>query len=151
MKSFPWRTWLRNHPLFADLSEQELTDLLQEEVSQEHQCPQDSVLLRGGEEGDSIFLLGSGSVRVTLGAGGSPLMSVAIIQAGEIIGEMAVLERKPRSATVVTREPCVLLEVAGAEIRKLLDRHPTMQVHLYTLVRDRLRQWFQRLGSGGAS
>jgi CRP-like cAMP-binding protein len=95
-----------------------------------------------------MFLLSTGSVQISLEGTEGPLMPVAVIQAGEIFGEMAVLERKPRSATVVTREPCVLLEIAGAEIRKLLNTHPTMQVQLYTLVRDRLRQWFQSLGTG---
>jgi CRP/FNR family transcriptional regulator len=67
-------------------------------------------------------------------------MSLAILQADEIFGEMAVLERKPRAATVVAREDCFLLEVAGEEIRKLLEAHPEMQVKLYTVVRDRLKQ-----------
>jgi CRP-like cAMP-binding protein len=73
-------------------------------------------------------------------------MPVAVLQAGEIFGEMAVLERRPRSATVIAQEQCVLLEVAGAEIRKLLERHPEIEVKMYTVMRDRLRQWFQRLG-----
>ena len=75
-------------------------------------------------------------------------MPLAILQAGEIFGEMAVLERRPRSATVLARENCLLLEVAGEEIRRLLEAHPEMQVQMYTVVRDRLRQWFQSLGSG---
>ena len=148
MKSFPWQNWLRRHPLFTSLNEQEIAELLSDEVSQERVYPQDSIILSGGEGGDSVFLLGSGSVQVTLGGTGGPFMPVAFLQAGEIFGEMAVVEHKPRSATVVAREKCLLLEVAGEEIRKLLDRHPVMEVQLYTVVRDRLRQWFQSLGAG---
>jgi len=148
MKSFPWNPWLRRHPVFASLTEQEIAALLRDEASQERVFPQDRVILKGGEDGDSLFLLGSGSAQISLGETEGPLMPVAILQAGEIFGEMAVLERKPRSATVVTLEPCVLLEIAGAEIRKLLDTHPAIQVQLYTLVRDRLQQWFQNLETG---
>jgi CRP/FNR family cyclic AMP-dependent transcriptional regulator len=148
MKSFPWHDWLRQHPLFASLTEHEIAALLRDEVSHEREYPQGSVLLRGGEEGDSVLLLGVGSVQIILEGAGSPPIPVAVLHAGEIIGEMAVLERRPRSATVVAQEPCVLLEVAGAEIRHLMDTHPLMQVQLYTLVRDRLRQWFQRLDAG---
>jgi CRP-like cAMP-binding protein len=110
--------------------------------------PQDTVILKGGEVGDSVFLISSGSVQITLQGTEGPSRPLATVQAGEIFGEMAVLERQPRSATVVASESCVLLEVAGEEIRHLLEAHPEMEVKLYTVVRDRLRQWFHSLGSG---
>jgi CRP-like cAMP-binding protein len=148
MKSFNWQTLLRNHPIFSSLTEAEIANLLRDEVSHERVCPPDTVILRESEVSDSIFLISSGSVQVTLQGTGRPLRSLAILQAGEIFGEMAVLERRPRSATVVAREQCLLLEVAGEEIRKLLAAHLEVQVKLYTLVRDRLRQWFHSLGAG---
>lgn len=146
MKSFPWNSWLHQHTLFASLTAQEITTLLSDDVSQEHTYPQDQVIVQGGTEGDSLFLLGAGSVQVLLEGTKGPRLPVAIGQAGEIFGEMAVLERKPRSATVITREPCVVLEITGAAIRTLLDAHPALHVQLYTLMRDRLQQWFQHLG-----
>ena len=149
MKSFDWQNLLRSHPIFSSLSEEEIVNLVSDEVSHERVCPPDAVILREGEAGDSIFLIGSGSVQVTLRGTGGPLMPLAILQAGEIFGEMAVLERRPRSATVVAREECVLLEVAGEEMRRLLAAHLEVQVKIYTVVRDRLRQWFHSLGVGG--
>ena len=140
MKSFNWQNLLRSHPIFSSLNEEEIASLLRNEVSQERVYPQDTVILRGGEVGDSIFLISSGSVQITLGGTGGPLFPLAILQAGEIFGEMAVLERKPRSATVLAKEDCLLLEVAGEEIRNLLEAHLEMQVKMYTIIRDRLRQ-----------
>lgn len=148
MKSFNWQDLLRSHPLFSSLNEEEIANLLTEEVSQERVYPQGTVILRGGEVGDSVFLISSGAVEVTLRGTTGPLQPLALLQAGEIFGEMAVLERRPRSATVLAKENCLLLEVAGAELRKRLEAHPEMQVKIYTLVRDRLRQWFQSLGAG---
>jgi CRP/FNR family cyclic AMP-dependent transcriptional regulator len=147
MKSVNWQDLLRSHPLFSSLDEGEIANLLRDEVSQERVYPQDTVILREGEGSDSVFLISSGSVQVTLQGTRGPLIPLAILQAGEIFGEMAVLERRPRSATVLARENCLLLEVAGEEIRKLLEAHPEMQVKMYTVVRDRLRHWFQSLGS----
>ena len=140
MKSFDWQHLLQNHPIFSSLNEEEITNLLRDEVSQERVYPQDTVILREGEVSDSVFLLSSGSVQVTLWGTRGPLIALATLHAGELFGEMAVLERRPRSATVFAREECVLLEVAGEEIRKLLGAHPEVQVKLYTVVRDRLRQ-----------
>lgn len=148
MKSFNWQNLLRSHPIFSSLTEEEIANLLRDEVSHERVYPQDTVILREGEVSDSVFLISSGSVQVTLRGTRGPLRPLAILQAGEIFGEMAVLERRPRSATVVARENCLLLEVAGEEIRKLLAAHLEVQVKMYTVVRDRLRQWFQSLGAG---
>jgi CRP-like cAMP-binding protein len=140
MKSVEWQNFLRSHPIFSSLNEEELAYLLQDEVSQERVYPQGSIILRGGEAGDSMFLLRSGSVQVTLGGAGEPRFSLATIQAGEIFGEMAVLERRPRSATVLAREECLLLEIAGEEIRRLVEAHLEMQVKMYTIIRDRLKE-----------
>ena len=142
MKSFNWQNLLQSHPIFSSLNEEEIANLLRDEVSQERAYPRGTVILRGGEVGDSVFLISSGSVQVTLGGGrtGGPFFPLAILQPGEIFGEMAVLERRPRSATVLAKENCLLLEIAGEEIRKLLEAHLEMEVKMYTIIRDRLRQ-----------
>lgn len=140
MKSFHWQNFLSSHPIFSSLNEEEIVTLLKDEGSQERMFPQGAVILKGGDSGDSIFLIGSGSVQVALQGNAGPVFPLAILQAGEIFGEMAVLERRPRSATVLAREQCVLLEIAGNEIRKLLDTHLELQVKMYTVIRDRLKQ-----------
>ncbi|MBI3757493.1 MAG: cyclic nucleotide-binding domain-containing protein [Deltaproteobacteria bacterium] len=144
MKSVNWQNLLQSHPIFSSLTEKEIASLLQDEVSQERVYSQGAVILRGGEVGDSVFLISSGSVQVTLWGTSGPLFPLAILQAGEIFGEMAVLERRPRSATVLAKENCLLLEIAGEEIRKLLEAHLEMQVKMYTIIRDRLRQASQQ-------
>ncbi len=140
MKSVNWQNLLQSHPIFSSLNESEIASLLRDEVSQERVYPQGAVILRGGEVGDSVFLIHSGSVQVTLGGTAGPSFPLAILHAGEIFGEMAVLERRPRSATVLARENCLLLEISGEEIRGLLEAHLEMQVKLYTIIRDRLRE-----------
>lgn len=146
MKSFSWQSLLRPHPLFVSLPHEEIESLLGDEGSQERRYSQDAVILHEGEVGDSIFLIGSGAVQVTLRGTGGPVTLLAVLEAGDIFGEMAVLEHTPRSATVSAKEECVLLEITGERIRALLDAHPRMQVVMYTLVRDRLKQWFHLLG-----
>ncbi len=148
MKSFNWQNLLQSHPLFSSLNEEEIADLLKDAVSQEHSYSQGAAILKEGEVGDSLFLISSGSVQVALRGEGGPSTSLAVLQAGDIFGEMAVLERRPRSATVLANEDCVLLEITGENIRKLLEVHPEMQVKLYTIARDRMKQWFRSLGTG---
>jgi CRP/FNR family transcriptional regulator, cyclic AMP receptor protein len=149
MTSTNWPNFLRSHTLFSSLNEEEIGNLLKDEVSQERSYSQGIAILKEGEVGDSVFLISSGSVQIALRGAGGPATSLAILQAGDIFGEMAVLERRPRSATVLAKEECLLLEIAGENIRKLLEVHPEMQVKLYTIARDRMRHWFHSLGAGG--
>ncbi len=58
----------------------------------------------------------------------------------EFFGEMAVLERRLRSATVTAKEQCLLLEVNGEEFRKLLETHPDMRSQVYAKMSTRLGQ-----------
>jgi CRP-like cAMP-binding protein len=148
MKSFNWYDFLRSHSLFSSLNEEELGNLLKGEVSQERKYSQGTAILREGEVGDSLFLISSGAVQVALRGTSGPAVALDIISTGEIFGEMAVLERRPRTATVTAKEDCVLLEIAGATIRKLLETHPEMQVKMYTVARDRMKQWFHSLSPG---
>ncbi|MBM4259686.1 MAG: cyclic nucleotide-binding domain-containing protein [Deltaproteobacteria bacterium] len=148
MKSFNWHDMLRGHSIFSSLREDEIANLLRDEISQEHSYAPGTTIIKEGDAGDSMFLLSVGSVQVALTGNGGPMVRLAVIQAGEIFGEMAVLERKPRSATVFAAEHCLLLEIGGTDIRQLLEAHPAMQVKLYTVARDRLSHWFRSLGPG---
>jgi CRP/FNR family cyclic AMP-dependent transcriptional regulator len=148
MKSLNWQNFLRSHHLFSNLHDEEIAHLLSDEVSQERSYPEGTAILKEGEVGDSVFLIRTGSVQVMLRGPEGPAILLAVLQSGEIFGEMAVLERRPRSATVVAKENCLLLEIAGKDIRKFLETHPEMQVKLYTVARDRLKHWFHSLGPG---
>lgn len=139
MQSFNWQGLLRHHSLFSSLNEAEIAQLLKDEASQERAYPPGSVILREGEFGDSLFLIGSGSVQVTLQGPEGQLIPLAILQADEFFGELAVLERRPRSATVTAREQCLLLEVKGEAFRKLLEAHPDLRSKVYTKMSERLR------------
>jgi len=138
MKSFNWQDLLRGHPLFSSLTEEEIAQLLKDEASQEKAYPQGSVILSEGEFGDSLFLIGSGSVQVARRGTAGQHLPLAILQAAGFFGEIAVLERRPRSAMVTARENCMLLEVKGEEFRKLLEAHPDIRSKVRATMSERL-------------
>lgn len=80
----------------------------------------DRHLLRAGEEPTAAYVLVAGRVRVTAGDG-SP---IATMTAPAIVGELAVLEGRPRSADVVALEPLRALRVEAADLRVLVADHP---------------------------
>lgn len=68
--------------------------------------PARSVLLRQGDPGTHVVLLASGSTLVTLTGPNGERALLAIRGPGELLGELAVLDAQPRSASVIAAEPC---------------------------------------------
>lgn len=140
MKTFDWQRLLRQHSLFSSLSEEEIARLLDDEVSQERDCPQDQVILREGIWADSIFLIGSGAVSVVLLKKDGEKVTLSTLRGGEFFGEMALLEKRPRSATVIANERCSLLEIKGDEFLKLMHDHSDIEFKVMLNLSERLRQ-----------
>ncbi len=133
MQSVNWPDFFKHHPTFSSLSEPEVSQLLKSGAAQERAYSQGSSIITQGDSGDSVFLIGSGSVQVTVF--GAP---VAVLKEGEFFGEIAVIERKPRTATVSAKESCLLLEIAGDEFRNLLAAHPDIQSKVHAKMSTRL-------------
>ncbi len=92
-------------------------------------------ILTEGEDGDSAYLLVSGAVKVTVGKN-----RVAVLNAGEVFGEMSLLEPGPRSATVSATTDVECTVTTYDEFIASLQDHPEQAiVFMRTLVR-RLRQ-----------
>ncbi len=106
MKSFDWGSFLKRHPLFSSLNEEEREWLLNDDVSEERDWRQGTEILTKGEVGDSIFLIGSGSVQIPLLKEDGPKITLSLLKKGEFFGEMAVFEGRRRSATVTAKCIC---------------------------------------------
>jgi CRP-like cAMP-binding protein len=139
MKSVDWKSFLQQHPVFSSLSAEEITRLLGGQEAQERTYPQDGVIISAGESGDSLFLIGAGSVQVSRAG-----VLLSTLSAGDFFGEIAVIERTPRSATVAAKEPCILLEVQGEAFRKLLETHPEIRDKVSAKARERMQQSSQQ-------
>ncbi|KAF2775104.1 Crp/FNR family transcriptional regulator [Streptomyces sp. OM5714] len=101
--------------------------------------PARSVLLRQGDPATHVILLESGSVLVTLTGPEGESALLAIRGAGELLGELAVLDDKPRSATVVAAEECRVHIVPAPEFLAFVERHgllTPMLRHAITRVRE---------------
>ena len=100
--------------------------------------PADRPILRQGESGHTAYLLLSGCVKV-LGneADREPLLAIRI--GGDLVGEMAVLSRKPRSATVSACAETAARAIPGEELRAFLHRCPEAAIEVAAMISERLR------------
>ncbi len=96
------------------------------------------VIFHEGAEGDSMFLVWSGRLAIVKGDLESPFI-LAYRIAGEIFGEMALLENQPRSASIIALEDTRLLELSRSRFEQLLNEQPAVSRSIMEVLSARLR------------
>ncbi len=127
---------LKQVPLFAELSLDEL-QAIASVTTEESFLPGDA-LVRQGELGDKLFILMSGKARVVRG---TAVLDKTIVElgAGEVVGEMGLLDEEPRSASVIALAPIQTLSLQRAPFLRLLYQYPEMAERLMRVLVRRIR------------
>lgn len=130
---------LRPVRIFRDLSDDALAQLAAQ-VRMRHFRLGDG-LIRQGECSDAMYVITEGRVRVQRIDTGTdkPPAVLAELGAGEVVGEMGVLDNQPRSATVVAISNVETLELGAAQLTTLMVHHPEVREALRRVVSKRLR------------
>jgi CRP-like cAMP-binding protein len=97
------------------------------------------VLYRQGEPGESLVVVLEGRLKVVKMTADAKEVVLAFLGAGDIIGEMAVLDGNPRSAGVVAMEPVDAVSIYRRDLVPILKRYPDAMMGLLAAVSRRLR------------
>ena len=135
-------TRLRQVPLFAELADDDLARICSD-VADVRLAPGE-VLFHEGDRADRAFLVASGEVEI-LKATGSREALIAVRSQGEVIGEMALLEAAPRSATVRARTATELVSIPRGALDDLLTTSPSAARAVFGLLTRRVRETHDRL------
>lgn len=101
----------------------------------------DETVFHEGDPGDSLYLIGSGSVRISKRGRAGEQETLGVIESGDFFGEMALLDGQPRSAMAVAAEPTLLAGVDDEVFQHLLELAPSrLHMNFLRLVCQRLRQ-----------
>lgn len=92
-----------------------------------------------GDPGDGCYILINGAVKVTLPSTGGQETLLAILGKGEVFGEMALLDRLPRSATVTALRPCELYHIGPDTFDRLTAADAQLARQLLRVIASRLR------------
>jgi CRP-like cAMP-binding protein len=122
---------IKNVPLFARLSRKELEQVAA--LADEIDFPAGKTIIREGERGREFFILLDGGADVIRGG-----QRIAHLAKGDFVGEIAVIARIPRTATVKTTDPTRALVVTDQALRGLLRKMPDMQLKVLQAVAERL-------------
>jgi CRP-like cAMP-binding protein len=124
---------LKKIPLFAGAPDEALRALA--EKADTRVLPKDSLIVNEGDIPDSLYVIGTGRVKVYLSERKGGEMVLATKGAGEYFGEM-MLDDNPRSASVMTLEKTELAVLRRADFVEFLLKHPEVALRL---IRDLIR------------
>lgn len=131
------RRLLADHFLFRDSPAASLGPILDLSVTRE--MADGEVLFLKGDEPDGLYGVLVGRVKICVDSGGGKEIILNILEAGEIFGEIALLDGEPRTADARAMGPASLLLLRRRDFLPYLERDPQLCLHLMTLLCRRLR------------
>jgi CRP/FNR family transcriptional regulator, cyclic AMP receptor protein len=138
-------TVLKSVPLFASFPDEQLRMLAG--VVTRRSAPRGSVIMGAGDQIDSLYIVISGRLKVMMGDSEGKEVILSLIGPGEFFGEMGLIDDSPRSASVVTIEPCELLSIAKRDFKKCLAEQFEMAMAVMRGLVKRLREADRKIGS----
>jgi len=123
--------WLASIPFFEGFSDADLQRVAQ--LGTEVEAPAGTVIMDQGDPGTECFVLESGTASVYVRG-----EHVATLSAGSMVGEMALVDHRPRTATVAADTDLRLVRFDSKAFRTLLDEMPAVSEKVLTLLSKRL-------------
>lgn len=135
----------RKIPLFSSLKDEELNAIAR--VSVVKNCPKDSLILIEDDEGDALFIIRAGKVKVTSFSVTGKEIIFSILGAGDFFGDMSLLDGKPRSASVISMEESSVYILRRVDFHRIIEKHPNIALKLLKELTSRLRKADERIES----
>ncbi|MEO1613650.1 MAG: cyclic nucleotide-binding domain-containing protein, partial [Pseudomonadota bacterium] len=123
--------------LSPDLTADDLREVIDAAVPKSYS--RGETLIEEGDQGDSLYVVRSGSCTVSRKVGASDVV-LAYVPAGQFVGEMALLYHQTRSASVRANVPTEAVELDGALFRSLLDANPKLRAIVDAKARERAEE-----------
>ena len=132
------RELLASVELFGEMNEEEIDDLTA--LAQIKQLEKDNTIFHAGDPADAVFVVASGRVKVVITSSDGKEFILTVLGAGQVFGEMALLESAPRSASVVTLSAVEVLIISRTDFQRLLESNPRISLRLMAILSRRLRR-----------
>lgn len=124
--------FLKQVELFQTIPGEELARIAR--ISKEVSFTQGEALMIEGDIGDAAYLIVEGKVRIQVGG-----KDVATLNKNQTVGEMAILDSEPRSATVIAAEPVLVLKLDREDFYDLLNERNEIALGIIKVLTWRLR------------
>tara|TARA_B100000941_G_scaffold247953_1_gene193230 strand:- start:588 stop:1265 length:678 start_codon:yes stop_codon:yes gene_type:complete len=135
--------FLKSVNIFSDLSESELNSI--QEICKTRKYPKNSMIILEEEMGDVVFIVMSGTVKITRVNDEGKEVILAMLGSGEVFGEMAILDGESRSANALSQENCEVITINREDFLSLLKTNNKVSLNLMTEFAIRLRKSDQQI------
>ncbi len=136
---------LRKIPLFQQLEDDDLEEIASHLI--ERRYPKGATVMEEGLPGDYMYVIAEGRVKVTKLSEDGREKILEMMGEGAFVGEMALLDQAPRSATVKTLSNSRLLALSRADFLSLLRRNADLALHVIQELTRRLRETDEQASS----
>jgi len=136
---------LREVPIFTGLSDEDLDVIMHMTVRRTY--PKNTMIVIEEDQGDMLYIIESGSVKITRLDDEGREVILAILGSAEFFGEMALLDGQGRSANVMAIEDTVLFTLHRRDFLDVLGRFSTISIQLLREMTSRLRKSDQQIKS----
>lgn len=128
---------LQRIPLFRELEADDLEHLAKFAKTQSYKARE--VIFNQADSGHQMAIIIRGQVKLSILSGEGKEMTLAMPGVGDILGEMALLDGLGRSATVIAKEPTLLLVIQRQDFIPFLEEYPQVAIKMLTTLAGRLR------------
>jgi len=132
------RELLKSVELFAEMQEGEIDDLAA--LAQIKKLDKDTTVFHAGDPADAVYVVASGRVKVVITSTDGKEFILTVLGAGQVFGEMALLESSTRSASVVSLSAVEVLVINRSDFQRLLDSDAQISQRLMAILSRRLRR-----------
>ncbi|MDQ6955225.1 MAG: Crp/Fnr family transcriptional regulator [Mariprofundaceae bacterium] len=125
-------------PLFSGLNNDEIDAVIA--ITTIHNVRKNNIIVQEGDAGNAMFILLCGSVKISYYAPDGRELILSLLEEGSFFGEMSLLDKQPRSATVTTLESVKIAQIRSRDFERLLLKQPALSLKLLCEVVSRLRR-----------
>jgi CRP/FNR family cyclic AMP-dependent transcriptional regulator len=105
----------------------------------------EEILFQKGDPGDALFAVRRGQIRIGTGTEAGRRLTLNLLGPGDVFGEVALLDGRPRTADATATEPTELFMILRRDFLDLIHRRPTLAVQLIELLCERIRWMSDRM------
>src|SRR2546423_10038498 len=129
---------IRSVPLFASLDDEAASNL--RNLLRVNDVPSDTSLFRAGDQGDAMYLIESGHVRISMPDEDKKEIVLAELAQGDFFGEMAIIDGKQRSADATVTETARLAVLSRENFLSFIHDNPKVALEMLSATFSRLRR-----------
>ena len=141
-KPLEFATILGLNPLFSGLGAEAIGSLAR--LCQTRRLPAGQTLFVKGDPGDALYGVRRGQIRIETGTTAGERLTIEVFGAGDLFGEIAVLDGRPRTADAVAQEDAELFVLPRADFLKTLESDGRLAIRIIELLCARLRSTNER-------